>query len=136
MRSKDDLVASWIRKVESDLANLGLCLENRTALDTACFHAQQAAEKYLKAYLTHHEMDFPYVHNLAQLVGICARSDPEFLNLKDDAQRLTPYAVEPRYGADFRPSLADAQAARGAAFAVKDFVLQRLPSDRYGPARH
>jgi HEPN domain-containing protein len=41
------------------LTNAGLCIEREQALDTACFHAQQAAEKCLKAYLTAYAIDFP-----------------------------------------------------------------------------
>ncbi|MFA5343953.1 MAG: HEPN domain-containing protein [Kiritimatiellia bacterium] len=37
------------RKGDSDLANARMCVDAGRALDTACFHAQQAAEKYLKA---------------------------------------------------------------------------------------
>ena len=51
MKDRHDLVRSWIRKAESDLAAVELALTAGQALDTACFHAQQAGEKYLKAYL-------------------------------------------------------------------------------------
>ena len=48
MKTTDDLVKDWIRKADSDLANAQLCVASSTALDTACFHAQQAAEKLFK----------------------------------------------------------------------------------------
>jgi HEPN domain-containing protein len=59
MKGKAELVLGWLRKAESDNVALDLTLRAR-ALDAACFHAQQAAEKYLKAFLTHHELPFPY----------------------------------------------------------------------------
>jgi HEPN domain-containing protein len=52
MKSLEDLARGWWRKGDSDLANAQLCLTANQSLDTACFHAQQAAEKYLKAYLS------------------------------------------------------------------------------------
>ena len=57
MKTKVDLVKGWLRKAESDLLNARICMEAGQALDTECFHAQQAAEKYIKAYLTEHEID-------------------------------------------------------------------------------
>ncbi len=85
MKTQADLVKGWLRKADSDLTNAGLCIEREQALDTACFHAQQAAEKCLKAYLTAYAIDFPFVHNLEKLIeGIlwwndcrrkCAKAD-------------------------------------------------------------
>ncbi len=54
MKEKNDLVLGWVRKAGSDLVAMDASLK-AGALDAACFHAQQAAEKYLKAYLTHAE---------------------------------------------------------------------------------
>ena len=72
MRSNRDVAGGWLRKAESDLANAPLCLDARQALDTACFHCQQAAQKALKAYLTAHAIPFPFIHDLGRLVKVCA----------------------------------------------------------------
>lgn len=64
MKDKSDLVKGLIRKAESDLVNAEMCLSTKQSLDTVCFHAQQGAEKYIKAYLTAREADYPYIHNL------------------------------------------------------------------------
>ena len=116
MKSKDDLVRGWLRKAQSDLATAGFCLSAGDALDVACFHAQQAAEKCIKAYLTAHEVEFPFIHNLEKLVELCARVDGSFMTIKTPAQELTPYAVELRYE------------ALDAATTIRDFVLERLPA--------
>jgi HEPN domain-containing protein len=50
MKDQADLVRGWVRKARSDVIAVE-ALINANALDTACFHAQQAAEKYLKAYM-------------------------------------------------------------------------------------
>jgi HEPN domain-containing protein len=71
------------------------------ALDTACFHAQQAVEKCLKAFLAHRNVEFPYTHNLAKLIEICAGLDPAFRSLLPAVAPLTPYAVELRYDDSF-----------------------------------
>lgn len=121
-------MSGWIAKAESDLANAALCIANRTALDTACFHAQQAAEKYLKAYLTAQDMPFPLVHNLEKLVELCANRDPAFAALLTLAEELTPYAVELRYDSEFWPTQETAASAEAAARAIRELVLERLPA--------
>jgi len=35
------------------------------------YHAQQCAEKYLKAYLVSAGVDFPYTHNISRLLELC-----------------------------------------------------------------
>lgn len=97
------------------------------ALDTACFHAQQAAEKYLKAYLTYYSLDFPFVHDLERLVDLCAHRDPSFRNIRTVGRDLTPYAVIPRYDIDFWPPIEEAREAQIKALQVKAIVLERLP---------
>lgn len=126
MKEGAELVLGWLRKAQSDSVALEATLR-ATALDAACFHAQQAAEKYLKAFLTHHDAPFPYTHNLAKLLELCARIDASFRSLLPRVEPLTPYAVRPRYDASFWPSQEAAEEARSAALAVREFVLARLP---------
>lgn len=94
MKTKVDLVKGWLFKAESDLKNARICLHQGEVFDTVCFHAQQAAEKCLKAYLTAREIDFPFIHNLEKLIELCEQVDPAFQNIKTLGQELTPYAVD------------------------------------------
>ena len=126
MKEKADLVRGWLRKAESDLLALEASLKAE-ALDSACFHSQQAAEKFLKAFLTHCGRDFPHTHNLAKLVDLCTSLDASFRSLLPIVEPLTPYAVELRYDTEFWPGLEVAQAARQAALTVRDFTLNKLP---------
>lgn len=84
----------------------------------ACFHAQQAAEKYLKAYLSLKCVDFPFLHNLAALVEICKGEDETFGEIREVAESLTPCAVEARYDEDFWPDLDTARKAVQQAHAI------------------
>ena len=133
MKSKTDLVRGRLRKAESDLASAGLCLSAGEAFDTVCFHAQQAAEKCIKAYLTAHDIDFPFIHNLEKLIELCAQVDPSFMTIKTLAQELTPYAVELRYDDEFWPSGDTARQALDAATTIRDFVRERLPETTNAP---
>jgi HEPN domain-containing protein len=129
MKSTSDLVKGWVRKAESDLENTRMCLDSDRALDTACFHAQQAAEKYLKAYMTSRGLEFPFVHNLEKLIEICAETEADFLTIRLVGADLTPYAVELRYDDEFWPDMATARHAYAAALAIKELVLRHLPPD-------
>ncbi|HET6453565.1 MAG TPA: HEPN domain-containing protein [Armatimonadota bacterium] len=125
MKDKADLVRGWVRKADSDLLALEASL-TVGALDAACFHAQQAAEKYLKAYLVAKGIEFPLTHNLSKLLELCATVDPSFRSMESIAEPLTPYAVEMRYDSDFWPDVGVAEEAKAAAVTVKQFVLARI----------
>ncbi|KPJ73748.1 MAG: hypothetical protein AMS14_06395 [Planctomycetes bacterium DG_20] len=128
MKSKADLARAWLRKARSDELALDGCLAVR-AFDAACFHAQQAAEKYLKAFLVYTDIAFPLTHNLARLVEHCSSPDASFRSLIPVVEPLTPYAVELRYDDEFWPSVEVAREARASALAVREFVLSRLPPE-------
>ncbi len=128
MKEKADLVRGWLRKAASDIVSMEATLA-AGAFDGACFHAQQAAEKYLKGFLAYHDRPFPYTHNLAELTGLCAVIDAAFHSLAQGAAELTPYAVRLRYDEDFWPPLETAHQARAAALAIRDCVLTRLPEE-------
>lgn len=124
-------VHAWFRKAEADLRNIELVLPaDDCPFDTACFHAQQAAEKYLKGYLTYLGVGFPKAHDLEELVARLPASAA--LHLDDDAlAELTQLAVAPRYpGWDEAVDRPLAERALATARAVKDAVLVAI--DRRG----
>lgn len=129
-KNEADLVRGWLEKAWRDLKT---ALDELTAseplTDIVCFHAQQAAEKYLKAYLTWNKIEFPKTHALEDLVLLAGQKDPGFLTLKDEVALLTPYAVEARYPEFEIPLLEDAKEAIQVAKKVKDFVLEKLPKE-------
>lgn len=122
MKSNADLAEDWLRKAESDLAAADACIDAAKALDAACFHSQQAAEKSLKAWLILRGEPFPRTHNLIELTELCAEQQPRFNELLDDATALNPYAVTGRYAAEFWPSVDEARTAREQAQRIYDFV--------------
>lgn len=67
------------------------------APSAACFHAQQSAEKSLKAVLTMNQVDFPRTHNLEELAGMLMDIGVEPPFIPKELRRLNPYAVEYRY---------------------------------------
>lgn len=117
MKERRDLVVGWLRKAQSDLVALDASAA-AGAYDAASFHAQQAAEKTLKAYLANAGVNFPFTHNLSRLVGLCTALDSSFVSLLPVVEPFTPLAVGLRYDADFWPSEQDTQDARSLALDV------------------
>ncbi|MBI1926963.1 HEPN domain-containing protein [Candidatus Poribacteria bacterium] len=125
------LVQQWIAKAENDLISVKrlLSFEDPTN-DIICFHCQQAAEKYLKAYLVYHGIQFPKIHNLAEIVDMCSSKDASFKEIKERAETLTPFATEARYPDDwYLPSAKETQEALEIAEEIKTFVLHRIKLD-------
>ena len=65
--------------------------------DAACFHTQQCAEKYLKAWLDHAELVVEKTHHLINLLNRILPVEPDLLVLADDLKVLNDYAVSTRY---------------------------------------
>lgn len=84
------------------------------------FHAQQAAEKALKAWLIWRQIDYPFSHDIHLLVSLCPgefEHHPELIA----AEELTRHAVESRYPGR-EPSVQDALRALVLAARVLEIV--------------
>lgn len=127
MNGNAEAAHAWLQKAASDLDAAELCVAAGKALDAACFHCQQAAEKSLKAWSVARETAFPFVHDLGKLVSLCAAITPEFDRLRELAPGLTPFAVEMRYDAEFWPAQSDAADALKAARAIHQMVVEQWP---------
>lgn len=127
MKGKPDLVTGWLRKAASDLVAMRASAL-AGSLDAACFHAQQAAEKYLKAYLIDQDQAIPHTPNLYKLFALCSEFDPAFRDLIDTADLLTPFAVEARYDTEFWPTSEMLEQAEVAANRIARFVSARTQS--------
>ena len=111
------LVRQWVEKAEEDLrtAEHTLTLEKDCPYGTVCFHAQQCAEKYLKALLVFHAILFPKIHDLLELVPLVPRALALGIQLADVAE-VNRYAIEGRYPGEWEPIMReDAEAAVKAA---------------------
>ena len=98
---KRELVRQWLTKAEQDMRASEALLEAEPPfLYPSCFHAQQAAEKYLKALLTWHQIEFPKTHAIEQLIDLVKQADAEIAASLKDAAALTPYGVDVRYPGD------------------------------------
>jgi HEPN domain-containing protein len=65
--------------------------------DAVCFHAQQCAEKYLKAWLEEHNLAFPRIHDLIVLLSLSGGLLPELDPLKPRLAHLSVFVIASRY---------------------------------------
>ncbi len=128
---KREFVRQWLRKGLADLMAARHLLGGGADLSYgAAFHAQQAAEKFLKATLVWHQVEFPKTHDIGRLVELVHSADPPLADLTREATSLTPYGVEARYPGDlYEPTQEEAQLAVTLAERVRDSVLQHLPPE-------
>lgn len=92
----------WMRYAKADLALARAPLPAGGLYEQLCFHAQQAAEKSLKAILVHLALDFPNTHNVQRLIDLLPPEVPRMTWLTA-AVRLTDYAVASRYPGESEP---------------------------------
>ncbi|MGP8322333.1 MAG: HEPN domain-containing protein [Methanosarcinaceae archaeon] len=118
-------VRQWITYAEEDLvlAQYALNLSSGCPYRLIAYHAQQCAEKYLKAYLVFHLIDFPYSHDIQYLLKLCS-GVANWANDLDDTKDLTVFAVTARYPGSIEVTKDDAKKAIDLATQVKQKVQQ------------
>ena len=95
--------------------------------DQACFHAQQCAEKALKALFVAFDLEVPRSHDLVFLIGRLSTSCPSIDALDDAAALLTQHGVAPRHpGYLASETETDATTALAHARAIREFALKQL----------
>jgi HEPN domain-containing protein len=74
-------------------------------IELVCYHAQQSAEKNLKAYIVYKTGDEPeHTHNLRKLREQCEEIDVRFKEISTACSMLSPYAVAAKYPDESRIS--------------------------------
>jgi HEPN domain-containing protein len=125
-----ELVEEWMRRARSDLAVARMVDEEQIAPEILAFHAQQAAEKSLKALLVQRQVEFPRLHVIGPLLNLCREAGYEETEFLADAVTLTRYAVAPRYPGEEEP-VSREEAAQ--AFELAEKVLSWVETKIEGP---
>ena len=123
-----DFVRQWLDKAEENLKAAEILLDGDLEdFDSAGFHAQQAAEKFIKALLVRHQIPFPKSHSITLLRGLAKRVDEALAARLSPADFLTPYGVEFRYPGESEPvSREQGLHAIQLAKQVRDEILSHL----------
>lgn len=126
---KAEEVQSWLQKASKDLAAGKHALNADPPLtEDAVFHAQQVAEKAIKAFLVWHEVRFKKIHDIRELGAAAIKIDFSWKALLEDAAELSPYATIFRYpGESGEPLIDDAIDALNLSEKVYHAVIERLP---------
>lgn len=90
-------VQAFLEKASKDLVTAERMAEEPGDFrDIVCFHAQQCAEKSLKAVLLDQGGEAPRTHDLERLLGAVSTVHPSVETLTRDCTLLTDFGVAPR----------------------------------------
>src|SRR5512133_3836480 len=100
-QEQNDYLRNWLYRADEDIAVIDSLFIADPAFyaSTICFHAQQAVEKFLKAFLVYHNVDFPRTHDVDFLLIECKKIDPKDFDV--DLGSLADFGVNIRYPDDF-----------------------------------
>ena len=131
MKGIDRLVKEWLDKSQEDLEAALILLNSGKGLeDIVCFHAQQAVEKLLKAFLISKGISPPKTHDIDLLYELCVEAGCDFSDLeytRREIATLSLYAVEVRYpDGVIKPSPEKALRAVKMAMALKELVRKQI----------
>ena len=116
----------WIEKAEGDWKVARREFDcDAPVFDAVCFHAQQAAEKYLKALLEEQSITVPKTHDLIILLNF----QKEFSSVEEEWRHslaaLSAYSVAFRYPGE-EALIEDAKESLDTALCVRAWVREKL----------
>ena len=129
MKDKAAHARGWFLKADSDLADARRTVVSAGPFDTACFHAEQAAEKYLKGFLAFLEEPIPRTHDVEELQRLCLPFAQGSRLGTLDLTVLSDYAVPARYDLEFWPDRETAADALHLAEQVREIVLALISKE-------
>jgi len=133
MKPSRETALRWLYQAEHDLA-IARGHQERGDYSDACFMAEQAAQKVLKAFLIARGQRSVPIHSVAQLAERCARLDPDFTSHIIPGRILDQYYIPTRYPDALAPPAVpfesytqeQGEKAVAAAEAIATLVLQKL----------
>ena len=98
---QNDYLKNWLFRANEDILVIENLFESEPEMfsSSICFHAEQAVEKFLKAFLVYHDIDFPKTHDLDFLLLECKKINDKIFDI--DLGSLTDFGVSIRYPDDF-----------------------------------
>jgi len=122
-----NLLNQWFEIAADDLDVAKGCIEkyHPPKLSIACYHAQQAAEKSLKGFLTYLDIEPPHTHNLTELCKMCIERDLSFNDILEFCNNINPFGVATRYPKEFEITEPMAKTSVNQAQEVYNFCLKK-----------
>lgn len=124
----EENILEWLKKADEDFEFASSILPDTTFYAQVCFHLQQSAEKYLKAFIVKNKLKFKKIHDLTELLQICSEKESGFSLLFEDCNLLTDYYIDTRYPVHWPAAVTkeDALKALDSANKIKSFVEKLL----------
>lgn len=122
-----EYIKNWLYRANEDISVVENLAENNIKYfsSSICFHAQQVVEKFLKAFLVFHNIDFPRTHDLDYLLLECQKIDKESFDI--DLKSLFDFGVSVRYPDDFfLPGINETKEYIAIAKEIKSLVEQKI----------
>ena len=126
-----DLVSEWLKfsKTDYEVAKHLSGNMHPRPLEIICYHAQQSAEKALKAFLIQNDILPPKIHDLNELCEMCGEIDSAFNEIAPLCASLNRYGVLPRYPFEIEVLEPQADAATDKAAEIYDWIVGKLSSE-------
>ena len=127
MDKKQQIIEEWIILADQDMGMAELAIEHQPDFRySICFHCQQAAEKYLKAYLVFCGIAIKKTHSLVYLLDLVSEHEAISDDLYSTAEILEEYGVDVRYPSYYKPTNKNIEEAYKAAIYIKDMVVGKM----------
>ena len=126
-QDQNEYLRNWFFRANEDMAVMNKLFETDPSFyaSSVCFHAQQAVEKFLKAFLVYHNVDFPRTHDVDFLLGECKKIDQNDFDI--DLGSLADFGVDIRYPDDFYvPDKEEIIQYREIAHIIKEIVEKKI----------
>jgi HEPN domain-containing protein len=127
------IVEEWFQKADEDYGFASSVIEDSPYYAQICFHYQQAAEKYLKAFIVFHELEFKKIHDLVVLLNICCSKEPSLSELEENCNFLNGFYNDTRYPVHLFTNYTKEEAlkAQQAALNIANTIKEQLKKGGY-----
>lgn len=127
-RKKKDFIREWTYEANNDLGLANFVIDNGGQYyDLVCFHCQQAAEKFLKAYIIYLNLYYKKSHDLTYLLNVVKSKREVSKTLYNKAELLNSFSVDSRYPDHWHdPDLLKTKECLKAARDFKSFVYKDI----------
>ena len=121
-----DFIKQWLLKANEDLLVVERLVDYEIiATSSACFHCQQAVEKFLKAFLISNDIEIKKTHNIEYLLSECSDIDEDFSDI--DPKELSDFGVDVRYPGDmYIPGESETLEYQKLALEIKSIVENKI----------
>ena len=125
---KAEILHQWLDKANDDLrsAEFLSTMHHPTPDEIICFHCQQSAEKYLKAFIFLKDIEPEKTHDLIKLLDICQEYNVNFSALLSKIMVLNRYGVMPRYPNELDITIDDVKTAISNTKCVQEYVVNLI----------